>query len=73
MVLIQLTSVTLSGLTFDPVIPKSIWFFCYPGWLCVPSLRKVGHGVLELLVGNEKVTDGPTDRPTDRQTDLPTD
>ena len=27
----------------------------------LPSLRKVGQGVLELLIGNKKVTDGPTD------------
>ena len=26
------------------------------------SLKKVGQGVLELLIGNEKVTDGQTDR-----------
>jgi len=25
-----------------PVTPKSIRFFCYPGWMCRPSLRKVG-------------------------------
>jgi len=33
--------------------------------MCGPSLKKVGQGVLELLIGNEKVTGGqrPTDRP----------
>jgi len=45
-------------LTFDPVTPKSIGFICYPG----PNLKKVGQGVLELLIRlNEKVTDRPTD------------
>jgi len=33
--------------------------------MCEQSLRKVGQGILELLIGNEKVTDGQTDRPTD--------
>ena len=28
----------------------------------VQSLRKVGQGLLELLIGNEKVTDGLTDQ-----------
>jgi len=28
------------------------------------SLKKVGQGVLELLIGNEKVTDGQTDQQT---------
>jgi len=32
--------------------------------MCGQSLRKVSQGVLELLIGNEKVTDGQTDRPT---------
>jgi len=63
MVLEHLTLVTL---TFDPVTPKLIWFICYPGLMCGPSLRKVSQGVLELLIGNEKVTGGQ--RPTDRQT-----
>ena len=49
MVFVQLTPVTL---TFDPVTPKSIGFLCYPGWMCGPSLRRVGQGVLELLIGN---------------------
>jgi len=39
-------------LTFDPVIPKSLEFLCYPGWMCGLSLRKVGQGVLQLLIGN---------------------
>ena len=34
-------------LTFDTVTPKSIGFLCYPGWMCGPSLRKIGQGVLE--------------------------
>jgi len=42
--------------------PKLLGFFCYPGWMCGPSLRKVGQGFLELLIGNEKVTDGQTTR-----------
>ena len=33
-------------------------------------MRKVGQGVLELLIGNEKVTDGLTYRQTDLQTDM---
>ena len=36
--LAHLTTVTL---TFDPVSPKSLWFHCYPEWVCRPSLRKV--------------------------------
>ena len=52
---------TLMTLTFDP----KIGFLCCPGWMCGPSLRKVGQGVLELLIGNEKVTE-------DRQTARPT-
>ena len=51
------------SLTFDPVTPKSIGFLCYPGRTCVwgPSLRKVGQVVLQLLIGNKKVTDGRID------------
>jgi len=30
--------------------------------MCGSSLRKVGQGVLELLIRNEKITDGQTDR-----------
>jgi len=37
-------------------------FFCYPGWMCGPSLRKIGQGFLSLLIRNEKVTDEQTDR-----------
>jgi len=44
-------------LTIDPVE-----FLCNPGWMCGPSLRKVGQGILELLIGNEKITEGPTDK-----------
>ena len=44
-----------------PSDPKSIGFLCYPGWMCVPSLRRVGQGVLHLLIGDEKVTGGQTD------------
>jgi len=33
------------SLTFDPVTLKSIGFICYPGWMCGPSLKKVGQGV----------------------------
>ena len=36
-----------------PLLPRTdLW---------TPSLRRVGQGILELLIGNEKVTDGPTD------------
>jgi len=40
--------------------PRSIGFICYAGWMCGPSLKKVGQGVLQLpvLIGNEKVTNG---------------
>jgi len=48
-VLAHLSRVTL---TFDPVTPVSIGFLCYPRWMCGPSLRKVGQGVLELLIGS---------------------
>jgi len=34
--------------------------------MCGPSLKKVGQGVLELLIGNAKVTDGQKDGQTDR-------
>jgi len=30
--------------------------------MCGHGLGKVGQGVLELLIGNKKVTDGQTDR-----------
>jgi len=58
MVLAHLTPVTF---TFNHVTTKSIGFICYPGFMCGSSLKKVGQGVLELLIGNEKVTDGRTD------------
>ena len=45
-------------LTFDPVTPKSIGFLCYQGWMC---LRKVGQGLLELLIGNAFGTFNPSD------------
>ena len=51
--------------TFEPVTPKSIWFPCCTGRMCGPSLRKVGQGILALLIGNEKVIDGHTDILTD--------
>ena len=56
----------LTLVTFDPVTPRSIGFICYPEWMCGSSLKKVGQGVLELLIGNEigyRRTDRP-DRPT---------
>ena len=56
-----LAGLTLVTLTFDPVTIVSIGFICYPRWMCGPSLRKVGQGVLELLIRNEKVTDRQTD------------
>jgi len=52
---------TLLPLTFDPVTP---------GWMCGPNMRKVGQGVLELLIGNKKITDGLTYRQTNRPTDM---
>jgi len=33
--------------------------------MCGPSLRRVGQGILELLIGNEKVTDRQTVKQTD--------
>ena len=52
------------NLTLDLVTPVSIGFLCYPGWICGTSLRKVGQGVLELLIENKKVSQ------TDRATNL---
>ena len=43
---------TLVTLTFDPVTPKSIGFLFCQGSIFGQSLRKVGQGVLELLIGN---------------------
>jgi len=40
MVLEHLTTVNV---TFDHMTPKSFVFICYPGWMCGPSLRKVGQ------------------------------
>ena len=54
----------LVTLTFDPVTPVSIAFLCYLRWMCGQSLRKVGQDVLELLIGNKKVTDRQTNRPS---------
>ena len=66
MVLEHLTLVTL---TIDQMTPKSIGFLCYPGRMCGQSgTRKVGQGILEILIGNEKVTDGRTYRQTNRLT-----
>ena len=49
MVLEHLTLVTL---TFDILTPISIGFLCLPGWICGLSLRKVGQGILKLLIWN---------------------
>ena len=57
-VLSDLTPVTL---TFDPVNPKAIGFICYPGRMCSPSLRIVGHGDLKYLIGNVFCTFDPND------------
>ena len=69
MVLAHLTTMTL---TFEPVTPKSMGFLCYPGWMCGPSLKKVGEGFLESLIRHEKVIDGQTYQ-TDRhvQSNMP--
>jgi len=48
----EMVLVHLTLMTFDPVTPKSIAFLCYPGWMCGPSLREVGQGVLHLLIGH---------------------
>ena len=58
----SLTPVTL---TFDPVTPTYIGSSASQD-KCV---RMLGQGVLELLIGNEKVTDGRTYRLTDVPTD----
>ena len=47
-----LAHLTLVTLTFDPVTPKTVGFLCFQGWMCGQSLRKVGEGILELLIGN---------------------
>ena len=54
----HLTPVTL---TFNPVTPKWIGFLCYPGWMCGQSLRMVGQGVVELLIGHRFCTFDPCD------------
>ena len=45
-----------------PLATRSIGFLCCRGWMCGPSLRKLGEGVFELLIGSEKVTDRQTTR-----------
>ena len=44
-----LTHFTPVAVTFDPV---TIGFLFCQGWMCGPSLRKVGEGVHELLIRN---------------------
>ena len=44
-------------LTLDPVTSKSIGFICYPGWVCGPSLKKVGSRVID----QKQQTFRPTD------------
>ena len=39
-------------MVLEHLTPKSIGFICCPGEMCGPSLRKVGQGVLELLIQN---------------------
>jgi len=52
--------VVLNGFdTFNRGDP--IGFLCYPGWMCEPSLRKVGQGILKLLIGNGFGTFYPSD------------
>ena len=53
----HLTPVTL---TVDPVILNSTGFISYSEWMCGPSLRKLGQGVLELFIRIKKVTDEQT-------------
>ena len=54
----MLAHLTLVTLTFDPKINR---FLCCPGRMCGPILRKVGQGVLELLIGNSFGTFDPGD------------
>ena len=42
--------------------PTSIGLLCCPGRMCGPNLMKVGQGLFELLIGNEKVTDRSTNQ-----------
>ena len=46
---------------FDIMTQKSIGFLHHQGWMCGPSLRTVGIGVLELLIGNGFGTFDPGD------------
>ena len=55
---VNLTPVTL---TFGLVTPNLIGFLCYPIWMCGPSPRRVGQGILELLNGNSFETFDPGD------------
>ena len=57
---------TMVTLTFDSATPNSLGFLCRHGQMCRHSLRNVGQGVLELLIGNDKVTNRLTDQPTNR-------
>ena len=50
--LLKQSDMVLTHLSFDPVTLGSIGSMCCPGQMCGPSLRKIGQGVLKLLVGN---------------------
>ena len=62
-------SLKQSELVLEHLTLVTLTFLCYPGWMCGASgTREVGQGILELLIGNEKVTDGRTYRQTNRLT-----
>ena len=60
--LLKQSETVLTNLTLVTVATRSIGFLRCQGWMCGPSLRKLGEGVFELLIGSEKVTDRQTTR-----------
>ena len=58
----------LGDLELWPSDPSINMVSLLPRTMCGTSLRKLGQGVLELLIGNKNVTDGRTDRQTNRPT-----
>ena len=56
-----LADLTPLTLTIDLVTPMLLGFLCYQEWMCGPSLRRVGQGILYLLNGNSVGTFDPDD------------